>query len=113
MVDDLEILSPNKHFGKNCNTKSKSCDNNFINENQCGKENDTDCNNSKPKKSYLKRGTGLARYGLNLQEVKKKAGKLKFHKPVISVPPKIKVPRKCLNQVQTFPKIEFGKLVLV
>lgn len=73
-------------------------------------ENGIECKTIKPKKPYLKRGTGLARYGLNIEEVKKKSGKLKFKKPILSVPSKIKVPRKCLNQVKPFPKTELGKL---
>lgn len=83
----------------------------MLKDNQLQNKNDLDFNNIKPKMPYLKRGSGLARYGLNLEEVKKKTGKLKFHKPRISVPPKIKVPRKCLNQVNTFPKTEFSKLI--
>lgn len=82
-----------------------------MEDNQLQKKTELDFNNRKPKMPYLKRGTGLARYGLNLEEVKKKAGKLKFHKPKISVPPKIKVPRKCLNEVKAFSKTEFSKLI--
>lgn len=84
---------------KNYNTKSTDCDKNV--------ENKTKCHNKKP---YLRRGAGLARYGLKLEEIKKKTGKLKFHKPVRSVPSKIKVPRKCLNKTGIFPKTECGKL---
>lgn len=113
MRDDLEILSPNKNFGETCKSTSVNCDNDEVIDNQLEKENEIECNTIKPKKPYLKRGAGLARYGLNLQEVKKKTGKLKFHKPIISIPPKIKVPRKCLNQVQKFPKTEFSKLFIL
>lgn len=96
----------NKTGLKNYNTKSIDCDNN-IEENK-KIENETKCHNNK--KPYLRRGAGLARYGLKMEEIKKKTGKLKFHKPVKSVPSKIKVPRKCLNLVGMNPKTEFGKL---
>lgn len=88
-------------------TKSIDCDDN-IKENK-KMENETKCHNNK--KPYLRRGAGLARYGLKMEEIKKKTGKLKFYKPVRPVPSKIKVPRKCLNQVEIFPKTEFGKLI--
>lgn len=107
MRDDIEILSPNKNFGKMTKPKLINCDDTEKN-NLLVNENELECNGIKPKKPYLKRGSGLARYGLNLQEVNKKRGKLKFRKPIKPVPPKIKVPRKCLNQVSTFPKTEFG-----
>lgn len=105
--DDIEILSPNKNFGKISKDKLTSCDD-IEKNNHLENENELECNSIKPKRPYLKRGAGLARYGLNLQEVNKKSGKLKFRKPIKLVPPKIKVPRKCLNQVVTFPKTEFG-----
>lgn len=95
----------NKNDFKICDTKSLNCDNNI--EDNTKLENETKCNNNK--KPYLRRGAGLARYGLKLEEIKKKTGKLKFHKPIRSVPSKIKVPRNCLNQVRIFPKTEFGK----
>lgn len=88
--------------------KSVECNTNISEDKQL--ENEIEYKTIKPKKPYLKRGTGLARYGLNIEEVKKKTGKLKFKKPILSVPSKIKVPRKCLNQVKPFPKTEFGKL---
>lgn len=106
MRDDLQILSPNKNFSKNCKVNSINCD-----RNQTENENNMKCNNINPKKPYLKRGTGLARYGLSLDEIKKKNGKLKFHKPLKSIPSKIKVPRNCLNQVIQFPRPEFGKSI--
>lgn len=80
----------------------------IVEENQLENRNEIEHNNIKPKKPFLKRGTGLARYGLNIEEVKKKKGKPKFYKPVISVPPNIKVPRKCLTQVKPYPKLELG-----
>lgn len=93
-----------------CQAKPEDCENNEVENNQSEKEDKVECNNIKPKKPYLKRGTGLARYGLNLEDVKKAAtGKLKFHKPIISVPPKINVTRKCLNQALKCPNTEFGK----
>lgn len=103
-------MSPNKNFGKTRKAKSIDVDTNIVEDNQY--ENKIECKTIKPKKPYLRRGTGLARYGLNIEEVKKKTGKLKFKRPIISVPPKIKVPRKCLNQVKPFPKTEFGKSTL-
>jgi len=105
--NDIEILSPNKNFANNFKEKIIDYDDNLAKDIQLENENDLKCK-PKPKKPYLKRGTGLARYGLNLDEVKKKSGKLKFHKPIKSVPSKIKVQRKCLNQAQKFPKTEFG-----
>lgn len=89
---------------------SISCNRNEIENNQLENENNLKCNNIIPKKPYLKRGAGLARYGLKLNEIKKKAGKLKFHKPLKSIPSKAKVTKNCLNQVVRFPKPEFGKL---
>lgn len=112
MQDDIQKLSTNEKVDDICKAKSISSNRNIKKDDQFRYENEEiECQNIKPKKPYLKRGTGLARYGLNLDEVKKKAGKLKFHKPVKSVPPKIKVPRKCLNQIQAFPKVEIGKLI--
>jgi len=108
LQDNVKILSPNKNIEKICPTKSVDYENNLIENNQLEKINEVECN-IKPKKPYLKRGTGLARYGLNLEEVKKASGKLKFHKPKIPVLPKINMPRKCLNQVLKFPHTEFGK----
>jgi len=104
LQDNVKILSPNKNVEKICTRKSVDNENN-----QSKKVNEVECNNIKPKKPYLKRGTGLARYGLNLEEVKKASGKLKFHKPKIPVLPKINMPRKCLNQVLKFPHTDFGK----
>lgn len=91
-----------------CKTKSTEFDNN-INENKL--ENEIKCNNNniQPKKPYLRRGAGLAKYGLKLDEIKKKSGKLQFHKPIKPVPSKVKIPKKCFNQVKGFPKTEFGK----
>lgn len=104
-------MSPNKSADKTCKTKSTECDGNKDENTQSDNENEVQCSSVIPKKPFLKRGTGLARYGLNLDEVKKKTGKLKFHKPIKSIPSKIKVPRKCLNQVQPLPKTEFGKII--
>lgn len=106
-------MSTNENVDNIYKTKSTNSCRNIVKDDQLDCENEIECKNIKPKKPYLKRGTGLARYGLDLDEVKKKTGKLKFHKPIKSVPSKIKVPRKCLNQVQAFPKVEIGKLNLV
>ncbi|VVC33351.1 T-complex protein 10, C-terminal domain [Cinara cedri] len=108
LQDDLQLEPPNKNVGKSCQINSIDCGRNQIRENQLDNENKNICNNIKPKKPYLKRGAGLARYGLNLNEIKKKTGKLKFHKPLKSIPSKIKVPRDCLNQVVRFPRTEFA-----
>lgn len=108
MQNNIEILSPNKNVGETCNAKSIDFGGNTAKDNQLEDENTV----KHPKRPFLKRGSGLARYGLNLDEVKKKTGILKFHKPKRPVLPKIKAPRKCLNQVQTFPKTAFGKLIL-
>ncbi|XP_025201651.1 centromere protein J [Melanaphis sacchari] len=102
--DDIAILSPNKNFDKIGKAKAVERNTNIVEDKQL--ENEIECKTIKPKKPYLKKGTGLARYGLNIEEVKKKTGKLKFKKPILSVPSKIKVPRKCLNQVKPFPKTE-------
>lgn len=99
---------PNKNAVEKCQAKSIDNDSCILENNQVENGNDTECINIKPKKQFLKKGTGLARYGLNIKEVKKKRGKPKFYKPVISVPPNIKVPRKCLNQVEPYPKLELG-----
>lgn len=105
----MEILSPNKHIDTAC--KAKPINGNNLEDNNLANESKIDHNSIKlKKKPFLKRGTGLARYGLNLEELKKKTGKLKFRKPVMAIPSKIKVPRKCLNQVQKFPKTEIGML---
>lgn len=103
------MMSSNKNCYNLYSTKSTDCDDNIE---KC--ENEMKCNNGsiQPKKPYLRKGAGLARYGLKLEEINKKTKKLKFYKPIRSVPSKIKVPRKCLNQVQKFPKIEFGKVIL-
>lgn len=111
MQDNMEVLSMNEGVDNNCKAKSTSSIN-IVKDDKFGCENEMKYQNNKPKKPYLKKGTGLARYGLNLDEVKKKSGKLKFQKPVKAVTSKIKVPRKCLNQVQGFPKVEIGKLIL-
>lgn len=102
--DEIAILSPNKNFDNISKAKAAEHNTNIVEDKQL--ENEIECKTIKPKKPYLKRGTGLARYGLNIEEVKKKTGKLKFKKPILSVPSKIKVPRKCLNQVKPFPKTE-------
>uniref|UniRef100_A0A2S2QU52 Centromere protein J n=1 Tax=Sipha flava TaxID=143950 RepID=A0A2S2QU52_9HEMI len=104
--DNVEVLSINEEDDNICKAKSMSSNINTVKDDQFGCENEIECQNNKPKKPYLKKGTGLARYGLNLDEIKKKTGKLKFQKPVKAVTSKIKVPRKCLNQVQAFPKVE-------
>ncbi|XP_050429678.1 centromere protein J isoform X2 [Adelges cooleyi] len=99
--DNLVILSPNKHFNQ---CKGKSIDENekVLKENQSKQINDYDTEKKK-KKPYLKKGAGLARYGLNLEEVRNKKGKLKFNKPII--PSK---EFKSLKQMKTLPKIEQG-----
>lgn len=109
MQDNIEILSPKTNVENVCNTKSVNCKNNIVDNYQSENLAKVECSNIKPKKPYLKRGTGLARYGLNLEEIKKATGKLKFHKPKLSIPPKINVTRKCLNQVVKFSNTECGK----
>lgn len=101
---------PNKNFDNASKAKSINCNANILKEKQCAVKKVADCNNvNLKKKTYLKKGAGLAKYGLTLEEINKKRGKLKFRKPLLTVPSKIKVPRNCLNQVTTFPKVEFGK----
>lgn len=108
LQNNIDILSPNKKVDQTSNTSSVDFVQHTAEENHLEDKNRVE----HPKKPFLKRGSGLARYGLNLDEVKRKPGTLKFHKPKISVPPKIKAPRKCLIQVQAFPKTDFGKLIL-
>lgn len=109
MQDNLKVLSPNKNVDEICHTKSNICENNIVEDHELKNTNEV----QHYKRPYLKRGTGLARYGLNINEIKKKTGKLKFHKAIRTIPPKIKVPRKCLNQVQMLSKTECGSLNLV
>lgn len=70
---------------------------------------DFEARNKNPK-PFLKKGTGLARYGLNLEEVKNKKGKLKFNKPKIIH--KVKIKKKIPNEAGKTFKSEFSELNL-
>ncbi|XP_050531959.1 centromere protein J isoform X2 [Daktulosphaira vitifoliae] len=107
--DELVILSPNKNFAQTCKIRTVNDDEKMNSEKAKDLKDNFEVQNKNPK-PFLKKGAGLARYGLNFEEVKNKKGRLKFRKPQIIQ--KVKIPKKKTSESYKTSKTSFNNKVM-